>query len=526
MIKTKLHNPIIAKNSHISNAVVEKVNLSDEQLFSDIGNATPVVPETGRIWFNSDTGTFKFANIGIGGSGNNYVDEFLSKTDLRSQDVASKVNFKDSIQVFNTDGTIQLAVNALTKELTIDNSNKVTVSTKDFKSNVTASFILTDGTKTKINANNSADSLDIAYKTTSVIGTDLKLVLSNTIVVNDGISDKILIDNNSNSIEVSYNVITTNSNTTSFNITDKLTVTDGNVDKIIADNTNNTLTLNYGNVNLTGDTTFDGSVLINGNLTVGGQTTKVDISAENMRIADNVIILNSNLTTEDPRLASAIVDGTDVDNNAGIVVNRGMEGELDLITWVESTDVSTLDSLKLGTAQVSIWNYEVATPAYTLSQIIDAYTLGRTNKDISGTSWIGYDGETGVNYQNGLNAGKTATELADYAFKLNPDSLDNTVDSIVTAIDDIKYNTFNTVRVGETVTAGLSFRITHNLNTVFVDVKIQREDNGRWFYDILPIEVIDTNTILIEATESTKIRYMISAIQGFDINQSTDLVIS
>lgn len=526
MIKTKLHSPIIAKNSHISNAVVEKVNLNDEQLFSDFGSTTPILPETGRIWFNSETGTFKFANIGIGGNGNNYVDEFLSKTDYRLQSVVSKIDFKDSIKIFNSDGTEQVVIDSLTKDFTINNSNKFEVSSTNFKANISASFILTDGTKTKISANNTTDSFNLAYKTSTVNGQDLNLVLSKSIIVNDGITDKIIIDNTNNNISISYSTISTNSTNTNNTISEKLIINDGTNDKIVADNIADELTINYNTLNITGDTTFDGSVLINGNLTVGGQTTKVDISAENMRIADNVIILNSNLTTEDPRLASAIVEGTDVDNNAGIVVNRGNQGELDLITWVESTDVSTLDSLKLGTAQVSIWNYEIATPAYTLSQILDAYTLGRVNKDISGSNWIGYDGENGVNHQNGLTSGKSASELNDYTFKLNPDSLDNTVDSIVHAIDDIKYNTFNSVRVGETVTAGISFKITHNLNTVYVDVKIQREDNGRWFYDILPIEVIDSNTILIESTEITKIRYMISAIQGFDVNQATDLVIS
>ena len=67
MIKSKLHNPIIAQNSHLENAVIEKVSTSTEILFSDLENATPVIPETGRIWFNSEAGQFKFANIVIVG---------------------------------------------------------------------------------------------------------------------------------------------------------------------------------------------------------------------------------------------------------------------------------------------------------------------------------------------------------------------------------------------------------------------------------------------------------------------------
>ena len=72
---------------------------------------------------------------------------------------------------------------------------------------------------------------------------------------------------------------------------------------------------------------------------------------------------------------------------------------------------------------------------------------------------------------------------------------------------------------------GTEFTITHNLGTVFVDVRIQREDEGNWYFDTLPIQVIDENTIKVVSTEITRIRYMISAIQGFDVNHATELVI-
>ena len=245
-----------------------------------------------------------------------------------------------------------------------------------------------------------------------------------------------------------------------------------------------------------------------------------------MTIADNVIILNSNLDlTVDPRLASTIVDGTDVDANAGLAVNRGSEGILDLIKWVESTDVTTLETLKEGTANVSIWNYEAAIPSYELHQIIDAYTLGRQIVDKSGTSWIGYDGYEGINYTNAINAGATSDDASNYSFKIEPDQLDNVVDTLVQEIDNIKFDNNNSVRVGQTVGMGTEFTITHNLGTVFVDVRIQREDEGAWYFDTLPIQVIDENTIKVVSTEITRIRYMISAIQGFDVNHATELVI-
>lgn len=275
-----------------------------------------------------------------------------------------------------------------------------------------------------------------------------------------------------------------------------------------------------------GNTRVDGNMVVSGDLIVGGKTTKVDVAAENMTIADNVVILNSNLDlTVDPRLASTIVDGTDVDANAGLAVNRGSEGILDLIKWVESTDVTTLETLKEGTANISIWNYEAAIPSYELHQIIDAYTLGRQIVDKSGASWIGYDGYEGINYTNAINAGATSDDASNYSFKIKPDQLDNVVDTLVQEIDNIKFDDNNSVRVGQTVGMGTEFTITHNLGTVFVDVRIQREDEGNWYFDTLPIQVIDENTIKIVSTEITRIRYMISAIQGFDVNHATELVI-
>lgn len=425
MIKSKLHHPVIADNSHIENAVVQKVSSTDEAVFSDLGNITPVEPETGRIWYNSEFGTFKFANNDITGTGKSYIDEFLSRTDVRQQTVKGKVNYADTLNVFDVDGVILFGADSTNKIISIDSSSVSATITNTFS-------IL-------------ADNSDI---------------------------------------------------------------------KFVADNTNDSLVINYANTTITGDANVDGNMVITGDLTVGGQTTKVDISSETLTIADNNILLNSNLTTEDPRIASVIIDGEDVDANAGISINRGSEGIMDWIKWIESTDTLTLETLKEGKTYTSVWNYEGTIPAYEMHKVVDEYTLARINADISGTSLIGYDGYDGTNFSSGAG------------FKLVADQLDNTVDAIIQEIDTNKFNTANAVRVGETTTAGTSFTITHGLNTVFVDVKIQTEEAGKWYFDTMPIEVVDVNTIIVESTETTNIRYMIEAIQGFDINQTTDLVIS
>lgn len=559
MIKTKLHNPIIAQNSHIENAVVQKVNDTEELVFSDLENVTPVVPEIGRIWFNTDKGVFHFANVGTGGNETNYVDEFLSRTDLRPQEVVSTLDFQDTVKINNSDdGNPILTVDSTTKDVTLDGFNNIsafsgnieqtvggniTISaigdvTENFsasqQTNITSNLgikvgmvaTLTDGSdNVKIEANNTTNNITVNYATIGVNGQIETHTLSDKLVVNDGTTDKFIIDNTNDKVSVSYATVETTATDIISNVSNTLTLTDGTNNKIIADNVNDTLDINYAENTITGNATVDGNMLITGDLTVGGQTTKVDVAAENMTIADNVIILNSNLTTEDPRLASAIVEDEDVDNNAGVAVNRGSEGVLDLIKWIESTDTSTVETLKEATAHVSIWNYEAATPAYELHQIIDSYTLGRQVTDLSGSSWVGYDGEEGSNYAAAIVGGATPEEALEYSFKIDANTLDNAIDSIVQEIDAVKFNEQNTVRVGETPSAGTEFTITHNLGTVFVNVITQREDNGEWFFDILPIQVVDENTVKIVATESTKIRYMITAIEGFDVNQATELVI-
>ena len=504
MIKSKLHNPVIAQNSQIENAVIEKVSLANEQIFSDLEAGTPVVPEVGRIWFNTDSGTFKFANIGKNGDDSNYVDEFLSRTDSRTQSIVSKIDLADTLTVNNqADGSAILTIDSATQNVSIDgaassttlsgNSTEtvggdkvvdvtgtlttevvgnvaetfggtkvegitsnstttiggtsiVTVTGKAtetysnvLETNVTSNFVetvggtvtisvtgdvtetfsgnqstnitgnlnnkvggslkLTDGANNlKLQANNSINTLTVNYATVGFNGVAETHTMSDKFVVNDGVNDKFVLDNTNNKLSAVYETVETTSTTATDKVSGTFKLTNGTNDKIVANHTTDELNLTYTETTITGNASVDGNMLITGDLTVGGQTTKVDVAAENMTIADNVVILNSNLTTEDPRLASAIVDGEDVDNNAGIAVNRGSQGVLDLVKWVESTDTANPLTLQEGTARVSIWNYEAATPAYELHQIIDGYTLGRKTSGKSGTSKIGYDGEEGTHY--------------------------------------------------------------------------------------------------------------------------------
>lgn len=591
MIKSKLHNPIIANNSQLENAVIEKVTNEKELVFSNLASATPVVPETGRIWFNTDKGQFHFANVGKGGDDKNFVDEFLSRTDTRHQQVVSSIDFQNTLKINAVDSENIVTVDSSTKAIKLKSSslnvtttenNEYTVGGTDTKTvtgkvthkflsdslvEITGNFVETvggtftitvagdavenfssnkqinvannfgvkvagitsltdDSGNIKISANNTTNALTINYSTTNFTGQTETHTLSNKFVVNDGVTDKFIIDNTNDKLTVNYKTIESTSNNVKINATKHLILTDGTNEKINANHETDTLTVKYSDITVTGNTTVDGNMVITGDLTVGGQTTKVDVASENLRIADNVIVLNSNLTnTTDPRLANALVEGEDVDYNAGVAVNRGSEGILEIIKWVESVDTTTSETLKNAVAKTSIWNFEAATPAYELHQIIDAYTLGRKTPGKSGAKWVGYDGYAGINFTASIAAGAPVNEVLDYSYKLDAAQLDDTVDSIAQEIDSIKFDKYNTKRVGETPSAGTEFTITHNLGTVFVQVTTQREDNGVWLFDVLPIQVIDKNTIKIMTSETTKIRYMIAAFEGFDVNQATELVI-
>lgn len=513
MIKSKLHNPIIAKNSSLENAVVEKVNSNTERIFSDLTSNTPVVPETGRIWFNTESNTFKFANKDD--DTGNFVDEFLSRTDKRDQTVVSKLNVNNTFNVANTGGKNILSVGIQNSEVII-NGNSLCV--QDTNNNY------------KIATNHIINTFELNYSTIDIIGNTETHKITEKFIVNDGFTNKLIADNTTNKFSISYDSLTSTGKNVEISFDESLSFKRGTVDKILASNANDSIDINYAKVNITGntkikgETTLEGNVIITGDMTVGGSTTKIDIISENMNIADNVIVLNSNLKeNDDPRMPVAI-GGTAVDNNAGISVNRGSQGTLDIIKWVESSDTNSAETLKMGKVKISIWNNESNIPGYELHQVVDTHTLGKTSLSESGASIVGYGGHVGSKHTHMLSSGVPTDKINQYSFKVEPNKLDVVIDSVVQEIDTLKFNNFNDVRVGETTNPGKKFTITHNLGTFYVDVKIQREENGSWYFDLLPIQVIDANKILIESAESTNIRYMISAIRGMDINQS-DLLI-
>ena len=131
-------------------------------------------------------------------------------------------------------------------------------------------------------------------------------------------------------------------------------------------------------VGTTDNVTFN-NLILNGNLTVNGTTTTVD--TETIKLADNIIELNSNVGGSNPP-----------SQNAGIEINRGSENAVQL-RWNETTDAweaATLDS-------------DGGTPAYyrlltTLDSNFSASTLG---------------GESGGYYLNFDNLANRPTSILD-----------------------------------------------------------------------------------------------------------------
>ena len=102
--------------------------------------------------------------------------------------------------------------------------------------------------------------------------------------------------------------------------------------------------VNIGNAaganQIDGDTTFGNNVIVTGNMTVSGTTTT--INTEEVNIADNIIILNSNFTGAGPT------------ESGGIEIERGDEANKSFI-WNETTDKWTLgtETLVAGTVEAA-----------------------------------------------------------------------------------------------------------------------------------------------------------------------------
>ena len=186
---------------------------------------------------------------------------------------------------------------------------------------------------------------------------------------------------------------------------DNLNITNLDVDNLIVKD----LTAN-GNINITGDVTFDTFTAANGTITntltvndvivqgvlnsdnitaqqvsvlgdlqVIGQLTS--LSSEELEIADNIILLNSNIN-----------DSTAPTQNAGISIKRGTESNVELI-WKETTDVWSVGT-KSFEAQTFIGDLQGN--ADTATSLSSSIQIDLTN-DVTGNT--SFDGSGNITIQ-------------------------------------------------------------------------------------------------------------------------------
>lgn len=136
------------------------------------------------------------------------------------------------------------------------------------------------------------------------------------------------------------------------------------------------------------DANFNNLVLT-GNLTVQGTTTTVN--SEEVALADNTIVLNSNFTGSSPT------------ENAGIIVNRDSAGNKSLV-WNETTDKWTIgtETFAAGTFEGNLIGNVTGTVSDISNFTTDNITEGTTNTYYSDSQVDNYlSGGTGVTYNSG-----------------------------------------------------------------------------------------------------------------------------
>lgn len=161
------------------------------------------------------------------------------------------------------------------------------------------------------------------------------------------------------------------------------------------------------------DAKFDGNVTIEGDFTVRGGNFVTE--AEVVTFADNILLLNSNVTTGAPV------------ENAGLEVSRGDEGTLSILTWDETADYVAVPvwDATADNGNGAFFQDEVATKSYTdanFLRIEDALNNGvaevQAELDVTQVgAGLNVDGTYTAN--GATTYIKTATSLKDADVKLD-----------------------------------------------------------------------------------------------------------
>lgn len=148
----------------------------------------------------------------------------------------------------------------------------------------------------------------------------------------------------------------------------------------------------------TSDVTFN-DLTVSGNLTVSGTTTTVNTAT--LSVADNIVVLNSDVTTSPTE-------------NAGIEVERGTSTNV-LLRWNETNDVWELTNDGTNYSPIATEGF-VSTQTSTLDSLGDV-TIGSASDGQflrwNGTAWVNdaidLGTDTNGNYMSGVTAGTGVT---------------------------------------------------------------------------------------------------------------------
>jgi hypothetical protein len=237
---------------------------------------------------------------------------------------------------------------------------------------------------------------------------------------------------------------------------------------------------------IAGDKTFSDNVVVNGNFTVNGTVTTVN--TEEVNIADNIIVLNSNFTGSSPT------------ENGGIEVERGTQANVQFI-WNEANDYwSTVGSaFHIGSIATVTSTSSVLVETSGVVQKITPANLVGAGLTLTGAAPITVTGSAG-SYTVGVNSATTSArgvaELATSAETVTgTDATRVTTPAGVKAAIDAAIDGLGvSANIGDGTAS--SFTVTHNLGTR--DIIVQLYDNST--FETVYADVARTSTSQITVT--------------------------
>ena len=410
----KAHGLSIANNGFIENVVVEKLS------------STPGSLENGRIYYDSTANELKYVKAN-GGVATLYTfatkesaDAFIASLDATTG--ATLVGTTGTVgtngQFSTVDGDVQATIDAIVAAIDAEikrakdaESAEATARTSaDNTINDTITALKAGSTSTIASLDSTDSALDSRISTLenkvdgdmgdfNLLTTDAKDTLVNAINEVDAHADD-------NAVAISTEVADREaavSDLTTYLDTNFLNKTSSTLQSVVAD------------VNMGGNVTIDGDLTVRG----GNFVTEAEV----VTFADNILTLNSNVTTGAPT------------EDAGLEVSRGDEGALTILNWNETSDyvsVPVWDATANEGAGAFVQD-EIATKSYTESNFLrieDALTAGtdQLQAELDATQVGAGLGVDGVYTANGAsNYIKTATSLK---------VADNQLDSALKATND------------------------------------------------------------------------------------------